>query len=274
MSWDCCAQHKTFTDGHPPPGVAVPCAVQEQINRAFGLNPYGQPRYRVVWAGTRTQKRHLKFTKLDPHGNVLGEKVEWQERHRYPSMPNKERFVVERWRSPDEIGPEHEWLAKNTFWVDGEKLEPLGGYPAGGEYIKIDTIEDENERYHEPRFEYVSSVVWLYETWYLNPDTRFTEDDLRDANAREKAKKYETTLDTVHGILEPWGGRGSNRKEIGNASEIAGRGRLSEDGDGVPVLCVAAPERDGDGGDGVLHHRAMPGVRPDSRTGDGGAGEP
>jgi hypothetical protein len=106
--------------------------VNETLLRFGGMNIYGEPFFRCVWSGNRTEivlgewhDYDQKAVDVDDEGRRTVNaptRVVYEARRvvKYPTWP--ERFIVEEWQPPHAYGPPETWP------------ETLGPYPSRGDY--------------------------------------------------------------------------------------------------------------------------------------------
>lgn len=100
----------------------APAWAQKPLEK-FGLNPYGQPNFRVVWGPSRQR--------------IIGgywednQKSEYRARVKYSLDP---KWVLERWRPASIYGDPFRW-DRDTSTQDG--FLAIGPFPVHGEYESI-----------------------------------------------------------------------------------------------------------------------------------------
>jgi hypothetical protein len=115
----------------------APASLQLRLARAGGLNPYGEPNFRVVWGWSRLTWIGGKWTDTDAHGNVTREIVELREVPKYLPF---DRWHIERWMPPETYGSPEQWYAQTIEREDGIAIPALGPYPRRGEYEHCFTL--------------------------------------------------------------------------------------------------------------------------------------
>jgi len=115
----------------------VPIRLQRRITEMGGLAPNGQPLFRVLRGSDRFTLIGGKWTHHDANGNETGSHIGVERVLKYPEA--KDRYIFEMWMAPELT--ETEWNLQFTEWIDGQKVETLGPYPANGEYELIRVIE-------------------------------------------------------------------------------------------------------------------------------------
>lgn len=88
----------------------APPEIRERLNRAGGLNPYGEPNFRVVWGWNR---------------------MEWNGQDYWPKYLPAERWHLEAWLPPEKFGSIEQW-----------REEELGPFPSRGDYELCYTLQD------------------------------------------------------------------------------------------------------------------------------------
>ena len=131
----------------------TPDNVSHRLSFVGGVNPYGEPNYRVVWGWNRLGWIGGKFADHDGAGNLLREVVElrWE-----PKYPQVNRWHVERWVPPEAYGPPRAWYAQTLERADGQSIPALGPYPQRGEYEHCFTLQG-------PRGEFIQLTLTIVE---------------------------------------------------------------------------------------------------------------
>ena len=189
--------------------LEVPGDVQSYLAKYGGLNIHGDPNFRVVWSNSRTVKRTKRFIDTDAHGNVLRETVETREVLKYATPKLRDRFIIEMWYPASHFGDPDYWQRANTQWVDGRLVQPIGDYPARGEYEYVDTVEliDEfgNAQFEWPTRTYVRHVVDTVN--YMRGLTLGQiADELEGNDLRKEADLENQILDKIKDASRPFGG--------------------------------------------------------------------
>jgi len=104
--------------------------LSEEITRYGGLNPRGEPKYRIVWGGNRTA---LRFTKW-ADGQIEPRRV-----LKYPRQSN--RFHMEAWMPPEFYGCKEEWEFMTREVINGIPCYTLGEFPHRGDYEQIEIFQ-------------------------------------------------------------------------------------------------------------------------------------
>jgi hypothetical protein len=116
-----------------PDGVAL------RLERAGGVNRYGEANYRAVWGWNRLAWIGGKFEDRDPEtGSLLREVVELRQEPKYPAV---NRWHIERWLPPEAYGSPRLWYAQTIERENGVSIPALGPYPSRGEYEHCFTLE-------------------------------------------------------------------------------------------------------------------------------------
>jgi hypothetical protein len=116
----------------------APPDILARMERAGGVNCFGEANFRVVWGGSRLTWIGGRWTDRDAHGNILREAVETR---RVPKYLPVNRWHIERWAPPESYGSPAEWLAQTTEIENGIRIAALGPYPSRGEYEHCFTLE-------------------------------------------------------------------------------------------------------------------------------------
>ena len=109
------------------------------LQRAGGVNRFGEPNYRAVWGWNRLAWIGGKFEEHDPStGSLLREVVELRQEPKYPAV---NRWHIERWVPPEVYGSPRAWYAQTIERENGVSIPALGPYPSRGEYEHCFTLE-------------------------------------------------------------------------------------------------------------------------------------
>jgi hypothetical protein len=112
---------------HEPPENVI-----RRLERAGGINRFGEPNYRAVWGWNRLAWIGGKFEERDPAtGSLLREVVELRQEPKYPAV---NRWHIERWVPPETYGSPRAWYAQTVERENGVSIPALGPYPSRGEY--------------------------------------------------------------------------------------------------------------------------------------------
>jgi len=118
----------------------APSAVVHRLERAGGLNRFGEPNYRAVWGWSRLAWIGGKFEERDPEtGALLREVVELRQEPKYPAV---NRWHIERWVPPEVYGSPRTWYAQTLEVTGGRSVPALGPYPSRGDYEHCFTLEN------------------------------------------------------------------------------------------------------------------------------------
>ena len=116
----------------------TPKNVAQRLERAGGMNRYGEANYRVVWGWNRLAWIVGKFEDRDQRGDLLREVVELRQEPKYAAI---NRWHVERWVPPEAYGSPKDWYAQTVERANGKSVAALGPYPERGEYEHCFTIQ-------------------------------------------------------------------------------------------------------------------------------------
>jgi hypothetical protein len=98
----------------------------------FGLNPYGQPNFRVVWAPSRTR--------------IIGGFWEDTAQHEYRRKPKygvSPRWILERWRPAAMYGTPEAWERE---YITPDGFYAVGPFPVHGEYESCEVFQAKDEQ--------------------------------------------------------------------------------------------------------------------------------
>jgi len=117
----------------------TPETVAQRLERAGGINRFGEANYRAVWGWNRLAWIGGKFEERDPAtGSLLREVIELRQEPKYPAV---NRWHIERWVPPETYGSPRAWYAQTIERENGISIPALGPYPSRGEYEHCFTLE-------------------------------------------------------------------------------------------------------------------------------------
>jgi hypothetical protein len=116
----------------------TPETVAHRLERAGGINRFGEANYRAVWGWNRLAWIGGKFEDRDEHGALLRERIELRLEPKYPAV---NRWHIERWLPPETYGSPRTWYAQTIERENGVSIPALGPYPSRGEYEHCFTLE-------------------------------------------------------------------------------------------------------------------------------------
>lgn len=118
---------KCFEGPHLDPAIVA------LIASAGGMNVHGEPRFRVVWG-----YRSLGFIGGEHADGFVGVRIAPTQH-----VNNPERWYLEEWESPEEIGSPDLWASLTTAWIRAQTVESLGPYPARGQWKLVHCLQDD-----------------------------------------------------------------------------------------------------------------------------------
>ncbi len=117
----------------------TPENVAHRLERAGGVNRFGEANYRAIWGWNRLAWIGGKFEERDPAtGSLLREVVELRQEPKYPAV---NRWHIERWVPPEVYGSPRAWYSETIERENGVSIPALGPYPSRGEYEHCFTLE-------------------------------------------------------------------------------------------------------------------------------------
>ncbi len=116
----------------------TPENVAHRLERAGGINRFGEANYRAVWGWNRHAWIGGRFEDRDEHGSLLRECIELRKEPKYPAV---NRWHIERWVPPETYGSPRAWYAQTNERENGISIPALGPYPSRGEYEHCFTLE-------------------------------------------------------------------------------------------------------------------------------------
>jgi hypothetical protein len=117
----------------------TPETVAHRLQRAGGINRFGEANYRAVWGWNRLAWIGGRFEEHDPAtGSLLREVVGLRLEPKYAAV---NRWHIERWLPPEAYGSRRQWYAQTIERENGISIPALGPYPSRGEYEHCFTLE-------------------------------------------------------------------------------------------------------------------------------------
>lgn len=111
-------------DQRPTPQWAT-----DRLIEIGGINRYGDPNFRAVWGGSRTQKVGGRFT--DVLDGKVFEVVAVRELLKYHPF----RWHLEKWIAPEKYGSCEQWY--QSTWNDVDQIHTCDSYPERGDYEHV-----------------------------------------------------------------------------------------------------------------------------------------
>lgn len=110
--------------------------VVRKVREIGGINPFGEPNFRVIWGYKRLAWQGGKFAKRDGSGNLTG----WEVGERLtPKYIPANRWYFEAW-IPN-VGTREQWEELTVEWIDGVRVNTCGPYPERGEYEAVQVLQ-------------------------------------------------------------------------------------------------------------------------------------
>lgn len=154
---------------------------QERLNRVAGLNPFGEPRFKLVWGQSETMRDGGYFIK----DGYLGYRD-------VPAIGGEACWALMMWEPAHKFGTPYRWYRDNTDEASG--LVTLGQYPFQGRYRIIKKLihrELVNGEWQTTRMEpthFISDIMLpLIMLWNKMPDA----EKLDVMNAEMEAEEAE-----------------------------------------------------------------------------------
>jgi hypothetical protein len=127
---------------------ACPKGVVRELELAGGVNPYGEPMFRVVWGWDRIVPIHGEWqefeqclaTLTDKLTGVVGSRIVTRlkrsviETRHVPKYLPANCWHLEMWRPASEYGTREDWEKLGEEVLDGMTVNTSGPYPERGEY--------------------------------------------------------------------------------------------------------------------------------------------
>ncbi len=116
----------------------APRHIAQTLERAGGVNRFGEPNFRAVWGWNRLGWIGGRWTDLDATGAVAREVIELRYTQKYSAH---NRWHIERWCAPEMYGSPESWAKQTLEIEDGRNISALGPFPSRGEYEHVFTLE-------------------------------------------------------------------------------------------------------------------------------------
>lgn len=186
--------------------LEVPETMQTYLAKIGGSNQYGEPRFRIVWSGSRTTMQNRRWFVPGTTSSAAKSWVGIGTTLKYKQPARRERFVIEVFRPAEFYGDPETWETKHTKLEDGKLTMALGPFPVRGAYEYLDTIEavDEDGTRHflQPTEAYLDTVVQMFYA-LLDMPTWQIEDQVHGADAAKRQSDYDYTLEMVKRATDP-----------------------------------------------------------------------
>lgn len=179
----------------------VPIRLQKRIAEIGGLNPHGQPLFRVVRGGDRLTWIGGAWRDYDKHGNFLREVVEMREVPKYPEA--LERYVFEAWMPPENYGTELEWRENYTKIIAAQFVEELGPYPRHGEYEMVKVLETPKTKAFVPLTEAICDALVTTAVANRNLSINVKYEFIKRRNEATEKAKEQRLIDRIEDMGRP-----------------------------------------------------------------------
>lgn len=179
----------------------VPIRLQKRITELGGLNPHGEPLFRVVCGNERMTRIGGAWRDYDASGNFLREVVEEREVPKYPDA--LERYVFEAWMPPENYGTESEWRDAYTKIISGKIVQELGPYPRHGEYEMVKILETPKKKTFVPLTEAICDALVTTAVANRNLSVNVKYEFIKRRNAAAEAAKEQRLVDAIEGMGRP-----------------------------------------------------------------------
>lgn len=128
----------------------APESLKLRLITAGGVNPYGEPNFRVIWGETRETWIGGEWVDTDDSGNEIRTVIECRRVQKYVPA---DRWYLEKWMPPEHYGSPETWNTQNIerddrgkpVMVNGEHVPSLGPYPSRGEYEMCYRLEKDGQ---------------------------------------------------------------------------------------------------------------------------------
>lgn len=181
-----------------------PQPIADRITRAGGLNPQGEPMFRVVWGWNRMVGNHGQWpemrVKLDAereitlHTPIIETRME-------PKYLPADCWHLEMWRPPEDYGTPETWGKLGQEIVGDMTIDTSGPFPHQGEwelcYPYTDNLEPTGkplELEGKPLEMLVALILWGKREM-LTQHQR--ESAIRQRELRERQKRVQETCDAL-----------------------------------------------------------------------------
>lgn len=161
----------------------VSVRLQNRVTEMGGLAPNGSPQFRVMRGCDRFTWIGGRWKHFDANGNEIGSHIGVERVLKHPEA--EDRYIFEVWLSPEMT--EAEWKLQFTEWIDGQRIETLGPYPANGEYELVRVIETPKNKLFVPLTESICDA--LVQVAKLNRELPARHRMLAAKERREKEEK-------------------------------------------------------------------------------------
>jgi hypothetical protein len=107
-------------------------AVEAAIARLSPLNPYGNPKFRLIHGSRVFTMIEGWWEDCSPEGLFIRRVFEKRLCHKY--LTKMDCWVLECWEPPEFWGSPEEWARQTRQWEGGRGFNECGPYPSEGDY--------------------------------------------------------------------------------------------------------------------------------------------
>jgi hypothetical protein len=175
-------------------------SVEDAIKRLSPVNPYGNPKFRLIHGGDALTWVEGFWEDRSPEGLFLRKVFEKRECHKY--LTKMDCWIAEWWEPPEFWGSPDTWAAQTRQWEGGRGFSECGPYPSEGDYRYLTCFR------HRVTGRPTVPTELLIEHIFARLGVP-TEDDLnREREAKEETEKR-NRQEAVAGIFDemPFGGK-------------------------------------------------------------------
>lgn len=173
-----------------PPALAAAA-----VKRLSPLNPYGEPRLRLIHGSDALCYVEGWWEDHSPEGIFLRRVFERRLVHKY--LSNVDCWVLEWWEPPEFWGTPEQWVASTRQWEGGRGFNECGPYPSEGDYRFLVSFRHIVTRLPTVPNETVIERIYSL----LGVPTQADLLALRDEKAAEEKKRRKDGVDAIFGDM-------------------------------------------------------------------------
>jgi hypothetical protein len=196
---------------------STPQHIQDKVTASGGLNPFGEPLFRIVLGAERLAMCFGEWKKFDNSGNETGTTVEARMCMKYPGTASK--YVLEMWTPPENYGTPEAFYEATERVIDGKKTQLLGEYPHRGEYECIKVLETP-KGIPVPLTDAIVSALLDVAKRNRELPTNIRIKAAQDAREKEEKEKSARLLEKLVDMERPWWAQ--NPKNSGDTPHVSG----------------------------------------------------
>jgi hypothetical protein len=175
-------------------------SVEQAIKRLSPLNPFGQPKFRLIHGGDALAWIEGWWEDFSPEGLFIRKVFEKRQCHKY--LTKTDVWILECWEPPEFFGSPETWATANRQWEGGRGFSECGPYPSEGDYRYLTCFR------HRVTGRPTAPTELLIERIFSRLGVP-TQDDLNREREAKQAEEKANRKRAVDGMIDemPFGGK-------------------------------------------------------------------